>query len=165
MWRPIRLTLPVLLDGKTGMRPTRIGVCHICGQTKKLSFEHCPPEKAFNDDPLVYAHMQLLRDGGDIDDLKGKKHQRGAGANTLCDHRNNDAHTSRSLSLCSRTSGVCAPNLGRLCFPPAQHINSLQHELSKALTMSWLYRSFFCTSLWGAIIHSVATMAMRRAAG
>ena len=61
--------------------------------------------------------------------------------------------------------GRMRAKLGRLYFLPAQHINSLQHELSKALTMSWLYRSFFCTSLWGAIIHSVATMAMRRAAG
>jgi hypothetical protein len=63
----------ILLNGKMGMRPMIIGVCHICEQTKKLSFEHCPPEKAFNEDPIVYAEMKPLWGGGDIDNLKGKE--------------------------------------------------------------------------------------------
>jgi len=55
---------------------------------KKLSFEHSPPTKAFNDDPIVYAEMKRLWDGGDLDDLKGNIQQRGSGAYTLCEDCN-----------------------------------------------------------------------------
>ena len=40
------------------------GECHICGEIKKLSFEHSPPAKAFNQDPIVYVEMKRLLDGG-----------------------------------------------------------------------------------------------------
>ncbi len=65
------------------------GQCHLCGGFGKLSFEHSPPEKAFNDDSILYAKMQALLAGGDIDALTGELHQRGAGAYTLCESCNN----------------------------------------------------------------------------
>ncbi len=65
------------------------GTCHLCGMVGKLSYEHVPPEKAFND-RRVLAHT--------LDDLikntpgkaKGKIYQRGAGAYTLCPRCNNN---------------------------------------------------------------------------
>jgi len=69
--------------------PVVTGKCHLCGGFGKLSFEHSPPKKAFNDDSVLYAEMQTLLAGGDIDVLTGKVHQRGVGAYTLCDSCNN----------------------------------------------------------------------------
>jgi hypothetical protein len=47
---------------------TRTGKCHICGNTGQLSFEHVPPESAFNDKPIIMKPFE----GG-----KGKIQQRG----------------------------------------------------------------------------------------
>ncbi len=65
------------------------GPCHICGKYGKLSFEHSPPEAAFNDRPLVYAAIKKLIGASDPDNPKGRKQQRGAGAYTLCGRCNN----------------------------------------------------------------------------
>ena len=50
------------------------GICHICCNYKKLSYEHIPPRKAFNDIRVKY---------------KGKTLQRGLGGYTLCEDCNN----------------------------------------------------------------------------
>jgi hypothetical protein len=52
------------------------GTCHLCGGFGKPSFEHSPPQKAFNDNSVLYAEMATLLSGGDIDVLTGKIHQR-----------------------------------------------------------------------------------------
>jgi len=62
-------------------RQTRQGVCHLCGQVSRLSFEHIPPKRVFNDRPLV------LRT---VDDMarrwKGpSRFRRGMGRRTLCE--------------------------------------------------------------------------------
>ena len=63
-----------------------IGTCHICGENKKLFFEHVPPRAAFNDRPIVQASIErLIKKENDLDDLKGKTYQRGAGGYTLCE--------------------------------------------------------------------------------
>ena len=68
-----------------------IGKCHICGNTTKLSFEHVPPKKAFNNRPLVYTALKEMI-GIDPKNAfsKGKIVQRGAGAYTLCEQCNNN---------------------------------------------------------------------------
>jgi hypothetical protein len=65
-----------------------VGKCHLCGVEGKLSFEHSPPEKAFNDDSVLYAEIKTFLAGGDIDVLNGKIQQRGVGAFTLCESCN-----------------------------------------------------------------------------
>jgi hypothetical protein len=60
---------------------TQNGKCHICGSTGNLSFEHVPPESAFNDKPVILKPFE----GG-----KGKIQQRGMGAYTLCELCNNN---------------------------------------------------------------------------
>jgi hypothetical protein len=46
------------------------GLCHICGKYGKLSFEHSPPEAAFNNRPLVYAAIKKLIATSGLDDPK-----------------------------------------------------------------------------------------------
>jgi len=71
----------------------KVGVCHICGSSGKLSFEHVPPRAAFNDHPvLVAADIKDIIGKLDCDfkDIKTITHQRGAGAFTLCEKCNNN---------------------------------------------------------------------------
>jgi|SRR5271165_1055265 len=72
------------------MRPPVFGDCHICGAHTKLSFEHNPPEKAFNDNAIL-ADVQKLRSGchPDLYEEGGRKNQRGLGKFTLCESCNN----------------------------------------------------------------------------
>jgi hypothetical protein len=66
---------------------TRTGTCHLCLETKPLSFEHVPPEGAFNGRPVLQANFEKLL-GKDLwQELqapRGRTQQRGAGAHTLC---------------------------------------------------------------------------------
>lgn len=68
------------------------GECHICGEYRKLSFEHVPPESAFNDRPILRAHIfKMVEENIRLNSphgLKGKMQQRGAGGYTLCEDCN-----------------------------------------------------------------------------
>ena len=66
------------------------GICHICGTDGKLSFEHVPPEAAFNDRRILHAAFDKVVGTDDLDKLRGRIQQRGAGAYTLCEKCNND---------------------------------------------------------------------------
>lgn len=64
------------------------GICHICGIFGQLSFEHVPPQAAFNNRAVVEQPiMDAMADG-----LDGRGHgrinQRGMGAYTLCESCN-----------------------------------------------------------------------------
>lgn len=68
---------------RASRRPV-IAPCRLCGAVGPLSFEHVPPESAFNDQPVRVIEG---RDGfsiGPDDDVRGRIQQRGAGAFTLC---------------------------------------------------------------------------------
>jgi hypothetical protein len=67
----------------------KLGICHICGQKKELSFEHVPPAAAFNSRPILRTAFAKMLQTDDFDNLKGKTQQRGAGAHTLCERCNN----------------------------------------------------------------------------
>jgi hypothetical protein len=48
------------------------------------------PRAAFNDRPLLLAHIkQVIRGSANLDSLSGKNHQKGAGRYTLCERCNN----------------------------------------------------------------------------
>jgi hypothetical protein len=67
-------------------RPT--GPCCLCGVTSPLSFEHVPPQSAFNKDTVLLAEVKRMlgRDWWpDRDNLKTTPQQRGAGRYTLCE--------------------------------------------------------------------------------
>lgn len=70
-----------------------IGVCHLCGETKRLSYEHVPPEAAFNDQRVLEGDIHRLIAGNLLKELEsptGKYNQRGAGKHTLCEDCNSN---------------------------------------------------------------------------
>jgi hypothetical protein len=72
------------------------GKCHICGYIGKLSFEHVPPAKAFNEHKAyIYQGTEILRNKvdrlpWDLTHLKREQSQRGFGFYTLCGRCNNN---------------------------------------------------------------------------
>ena len=61
------------------------GVCRICRKHGKLSFEHVPPEKAFNQLRTIEYDFDLTTTARKV---RGRK-QGGVGAHTLCERCNN----------------------------------------------------------------------------
>jgi hypothetical protein len=60
------------------------GICRICGKFAKLSFDHVPPEAAFNDHRVLRAGFEQVLAGKNPDDYRGRYQQKGAGADSLC---------------------------------------------------------------------------------
>lgn len=76
-------------------RKAQNGQCHICGCEGKLSFEHVPPECAYNDRPLIKLAIEdMIKDDFQAlvfgDGVRGKIQQGGAGGYTLCETCNNN---------------------------------------------------------------------------
>ena len=63
------------------------GSCRICQKHTKLSFEHVPPEAAFNDCPAVGKQFSDLinKNPDNYFEEKGEVSQRGVGGYTLCE--------------------------------------------------------------------------------
>ncbi|MGB9647454.1 MAG: hypothetical protein WCB44_20365, partial [Stellaceae bacterium] len=72
------------------MAKVELGTCHICGKYGKLSFDHVPPEAAFNDHRVLRISFEQVSVGQHPDNLRGRYQQRGAGASTLCVKCNSD---------------------------------------------------------------------------
>lgn len=79
--------------------PKRYGKCKLCGKTKELTFEHVPPEKAFNSNTVkIYPFEEALKlmtgsDGRkpwDYSGLKCNINQKGCGEYFLCEECNNN---------------------------------------------------------------------------
>lgn len=73
-------------------KSSKIGHCHLCGSYGKLSFEHVPPESAFNNQKVVTPDAKKVFELTNLDDLRilsGKQSQRGKGGYTLCERCNN----------------------------------------------------------------------------
>lgn len=70
-----------------------IGPCCLCGRVGPLSFEHVPPQKAFNQDTVLLAEIKrLLGDDwwSEVKKPSGEEQKRGAGNFTLCGRCNNE---------------------------------------------------------------------------
>ena len=65
------------------------GICRICGNYGKLTFEHVPPQSAFNSNPVFFPKSVHLHDKKSY--LYGKKirSNQGAGGYYLCKSCNN----------------------------------------------------------------------------
>ena len=71
-------------------RKMQHGKCALCGAVGDLTFEHVPPQKAFNNlrtISLSWDEAMLL---GPEAPVKGKIKQGGVGGYTLCSSCNND---------------------------------------------------------------------------
>lgn len=66
------------------------GKCRLCGTVGPLSWEHVPPESAFNNRPIVRASTETLLTPELWDGKRGKTIQRGSGEYTLCERCNNN---------------------------------------------------------------------------
>jgi hypothetical protein len=66
------------------------GICHLCGTDGKLSFEHVPPQSAFNNQPVLRSTFEQVLEKENLDEIQGRQQQRGVGAYTLCEKCNND---------------------------------------------------------------------------
>lgn len=78
-----------------GKKTKIFGQCHICGRNGYLSFEHVPPQKAFNNQKVFtskgtdyFGREQLLP--WDPTGIKTHQHQGGMGEHTLCEKCNSD---------------------------------------------------------------------------
>lgn len=66
------------------------GACSICGTHARLTFEHVPPKRAFNNRPVVYQKFQdIIGTDEEMNPIKGRVSQKGVGAYTLCAQCNN----------------------------------------------------------------------------
>ena len=72
----------------------KMGICKLCGQYKKLTFEHVPPKGTFNNHPVrVVNGMETLSEERlpwDTKELKGRIQQKGKGDYYLCESCNNN---------------------------------------------------------------------------
>jgi hypothetical protein len=68
------------------------GPCCLCGHVGPLSFEHVPPQKAFNQDTVLLTEVKRLLGSDWWSEVKkpsGGTQKRGAAKFTLCERRNN----------------------------------------------------------------------------
>ena len=67
----------------------REGICRICGKHKKLTFEHVPPQSAFNSKPVFFQKSIHLLDKKSYFYGKRIRSNQGAGGYYLCENCNN----------------------------------------------------------------------------
>jgi hypothetical protein len=72
------------------MKNQHLGICRLCGIDGKLSFEHVPPESAFNDHRILRSTFEQTLAAEHPDQYQGTPQQRGAGGYTLCAKCNSD---------------------------------------------------------------------------
>lgn len=91
------------------------GECALCGAIGDLTFEHVPPQKAFNNLRTIgLSWDEALRLGPDTP-IKGKVHQGGVGGYTLCPACNNNTGSWYARSLvkwCYRGMGILERSRG-----------------------------------------------------
>jgi hypothetical protein len=66
------------------------GDCALCGKYKKLSFEHVPPQSAFNNKPIFRQTHEHLTDSNSFVYGLRMRSNKGSGGYTLCESCNND---------------------------------------------------------------------------
>ncbi len=92
------------------MRKIKTGLRWLCGKVGKLSFEHIPPEKAFNDQKVFHDCVINI-----LENQKLKTSQRGVGDHTLCITCNNNTGTmygSAFVEFCKRAADVLSQAYG-----------------------------------------------------
>lgn len=69
---------------------SKVGNCCLCGEKKKLTFEHVPPKSAFNSQPvLIKKHEHLFEKSSNVYG-KSLRSNNGFGSYTLCKECNNN---------------------------------------------------------------------------
>ena len=68
----------------------KYGICKLCGKQSKLTFEHIPPEGAFNSKPVYFQDKENLLDKSSYRYGGRKRSNKGAGGYHLCKSCNNN---------------------------------------------------------------------------
>lgn len=71
-------------------RKMQHGTCRLCGNVGDLSFEHVPPQKAFNNLRTIKLSWEQMMQLGPDEPVKGKYDQGGVGMYSLCPPCNNN---------------------------------------------------------------------------
>ncbi|MGJ8744433.1 hypothetical protein [Polaribacter sp.] len=66
------------------------GICRLCGNNAKLTFEHIPPKGAFNSSPVYFQDAENLSDKSNYKYGGKKRSNKGAGGYHLCKSCNNN---------------------------------------------------------------------------
>jgi hypothetical protein len=69
------------------------GICCVCGDFGQLSYEHVPPEKAFNDGSMInldVKHHLLEEISSSVSQMRRQTARRGSGRYTLCQKCNDN---------------------------------------------------------------------------
>jgi hypothetical protein len=72
------------------MANSKEGHCSLCGESRKLSFEHVPPQSAFNDKPIFMQDSDHLFNQKSYVYGKRMRSHKGFGRHTLCEPCNNN---------------------------------------------------------------------------
>lgn len=99
-----------------GKREPRMGTCHLCGTYGPLTFEHIPPQSAFNDRPVVVLPFGDALELGPGEVARGPIQQKGMGAYTLCGQCNNDTgswYARAFVEWCYRGMAILEASAGR----------------------------------------------------
>lgn len=76
------------------------GHCYLCGNLSVLSFEHVPPQCAFNNKPILVQGHEQLADKTSYLYGKKKRSQRGFGKQSLCISCNNNSGSWYAKDFC-----------------------------------------------------------------
>ena len=105
------------------------GYCAICGTYGPLTFEHVPPEKAFNNRPIIMLAFEKAINLAPGERAKGPIQQRGMGAYTLCGKCNNDTggwYGSAFVDWCAQGMEILQMAQGRPTLIYPHHIYPLR---------------------------------------
>lgn len=71
----------------------KTGICHLCGDYKELTFEHIPPQSAFNNRPIFIKKYEHQFDKTSFVYGKSIRSNKGAGSYCFCKSCNNNTGT------------------------------------------------------------------------
>lgn len=126
------------------------GICRLCGNKTKLSFEHLPPRSALNSEKTkMYSMMDWLNRETEAA-KKGKQYQRGVGVEALCTSCNNN------------TGAWYVPDLSKLVHTGVHTLRQIPKDTLLELNQNTDVRIYGNFSIENArplaIIKQVATM-------
>lgn len=107
------------------------GRCRLCGQEKKLTFEHVPPRATFNNTPLRrYNGVEVLDNPEDFKNhnLRSQKYNRGSGGYYLCKDCNSFLGSEYNKTY-SFVSNYIACKIDKSATPHTTGIEFLSKEL------------------------------------
>jgi len=110
-------------------RPRPVGECHLCGVVGPLSFEHVPPEAAYNNRGVLRVTLEELMRTTLEGQPRGKVQQRGAGAYTLCGRCNNNTgawYGADFVEFCRLAMAVLQASGGRPTSIPVTRVRPLR---------------------------------------